>query len=222
MLHSVGISITSALYLLTASYGVILPFSSSNLADIANINTSFSRESPQQLTSYAHSSLDPENPNLEIDQPWPPAPFDFQSSKAPEWRLKVHSYDTPQLTYRQKRALQSICTEYIKWLTRVRDLAKMPVRTVVMVADQTTPIDLSRENVEIAFFNSAGEPGAEFRVGDTIQVLDIISRTVVTGDMRELVWTVAHYAEARPMRNGRVFKRIAIRPKTDVGVTAVL
>ena len=222
MHYSLGIRITSSVFLLTESYGAAtMPFPSSRLADIANINASSSGENFQPLATQAYSSLNPQNTTLETNQPWPPAPFDFQSSKAPEWRLKIRSYDTPQLTYRQKRALQSICTEYIKWLSRVRDLAKMPVRTVVMVADQTTPTDLSREDIEIAFFNSAGEPGAEFRVGDTVQVLDIISRTVVTGDMRELVWTVAHYAEARPMRNGRVFKRVAIRPKTDGAVTAV-
>ena len=135
--------------------------------------------------------------------------------------MNIHSYDSAELIYRQKWALLAICTEYIKWLTRARDLAKLPARTVVMVTDQTSPTDLSREDVEIAFFNSAGEPGAEFRVGDAIEILNIVSRIVITGDMRELVRTVAHYVEARPIRNARVFKRIAIRPKTKLPSTAV-
>ncbi|CAF9941198.1 MAG: hypothetical protein HETSPECPRED_002895 [Heterodermia speciosa] len=223
MHHSFSISIISVLYLLTTKYGATIAFPSPGLADMININTSSaSRPSLQLLDSQAHSSLDLENTTLQINQPWPPAPFDFQSESSPGWSLNIRSYDTAQLIYRQKRALMSICTEYIKSLSRVRDLAKMPARTVIMVTDETTPTDLSREDVEIAFFNSAGEPGAEFRVGDTVQILSIISRTMVTGDMRELVRTVAHYAEVRPVRNGRVFRKVAIRPKTDVSATAVV
>ena len=218
MHYSFSITIISAIYLLTATYGATIPFSSSELLlDNLSINTSSNTENVQSLDEQAHISPVSVNTTLQTNQAWPPAPFDIQSSKSPGWRLTIRSYDTPPLIYRQKWALMSICTEYIKMLTRVRDLAKLPARTVVMVTDQTSPTDLSREDVEIAFFNSAGEPGAEFRVGDTIQILSIISRTVVTGDMRELVRTVAHYAEARPVRNGRVFRRIAIRPKTGSG-----
>ena len=221
MLYLFDIGMIGAFHLLATAYSATIPFPSSGLAKIAHFNTSSIRETVQQIDGQAHSVPDPENTTLETTQPWPPAPFDFQSAKSPGWSLNVRSYDTTQLTYRQKWALLSICTEYIKSLTRVRDLAKMPARTVVMVTDQKTPTDLSREDVEIAFFNSVGESGAEFRVGDTVEVLGIIGRTVVTGDMRELVWTVAHYAEARPVRGGRVFRRVAIRRKTDMGAIAI-
>ncbi|KAL8787699.1 MAG: hypothetical protein Q9195_007655 [Heterodermia aff. obscurata] len=202
MHHSFSISVISAFNILIASYVATIPFLSSGPPYIANTNTSSIEETLQLLSGQEHMSPVSKNTTFQVKEPWPPAPFNFESEKSPGWSLNIRSYETAQLIYRQKWALLSICTEYIKSLTRVRDIAKMPARTVVMVTDETTPTDLSREDVEIAFFNSAGEPGAEFRVGDTIETLRMISRTVVTGDMRELVRTVAHYAEGRPTTLG--------------------
>ncbi|KAG7006458.1 hypothetical protein G7Y79_00014g036330 [Physcia stellaris] len=219
---SSSVTIIGIFHFLFTFHVAAVPFSSSAFLEFTKINTSSIGEQNHALNEQALTSSVSANATLQsTHQPWPPAPFNFRSEKSPEWVLNIHSYASAELIYRQKWALLAICTEYIKWLSRVRDLAKMPARTVVMVTDQTSPTDLSREDVEIAFFNSAHEPGAEFRVGDAIEILNMISRTVITGDMRDLVRTVAHYAEARPIRNVRVFKRIAIRPKTKLLSTAV-
>lgn len=61
----------------------------------------------------------------------------------------------------------------------------MPEELYILEATARQPFDLTRENVEIAFFNAADEPGAAYTELDMYRALDIMLGRMVPKDNAE-------------------------------------
>ncbi|KAL8820908.1 MAG: hypothetical protein Q9223_000958 [Gallowayella weberi] len=91
----------------------------------------------------------------------------------------------------------------------------MQARTYIFRATAQQPQDLSRENVEVAIFNSADEPGAAYKAEDMYIALDIMLERILPHQLVDMVRTVAHYAEFEPRKGSLLkFRKIRIRRKT--------
>ncbi len=98
----------------------------------------------------------------------------------------------------------------------------MEAKTYVFEATAREPFDLSRENVQVAFFNSADEPGARYTASDLYIALDIMLGRMLPQELRDFRRTVLHYANME-LRNGSIlkFRKVTIGRKTNDRVSVV-
>lgn len=196
---------------LTIPVGNIIPITQPHL-NLSSISGRLRIPSSGQ----AESNLALSNTSISTEQPWPAAPFDFESQSWPGWSIHVQSYEAQRLTFLQMDALLTTCVDEIPVLIAKDPSQPAPARTIIQRPRQQSPLDLSRQDVEIAFFNSDEEPGSAFGPRDMIYTLQVVIEILVSQDARELSRKVAHYVEFVPVCNGRRFKRVRIRRRTDV------
>ena len=109
---------------------------------------------------------------LSTTRPWLPPPFNFRSTTQLSWLLRVKSYDEPRLTFRQLHAMVSLCADAQDFPRIFDPDHPMEAKPYVFEATVRDPFDLSRENVQVAFFNSADEPEARYTTSDMYIALD--------------------------------------------------
>ncbi|KAL8803963.1 MAG: hypothetical protein Q9182_002835 [Xanthomendoza sp. 2 TL-2023] len=180
-----------------------------------NTNQSLAHKLLQTLNSNPPHHIF-QDPTLRTTQPWPPAPFNFRSREEPDWLLRVTSYEPrPRLTYRQLHALLSLCADAEDQIKTKGRNDPMELRTHIFRATAQEPYDLSRENVEVAVFNSADEPGAAYKAEDMYIALDIILERILPHQLVDMTRTVAHYSEFEPRKGALLkFRKVVIRRKT--------
>ena len=201
--------------LLTVGNAATIP--ASNLLSIINphLNRSSTGGFLRVLSGPADSNLASSNSSLGTDQPWPPAPFEFESKSWPGWSLYVHSYEPQRLTFLQMDALLTTSVDIIPILIAKDPSQPAPARTIFQRPRQRTPLDLSQQDVEVAFYNSAEEPGLTFGPREMIYTLQIIVEILISHDEQELSRKVAHYVEFVPVHSGRSYKRVRVQHRTD-------
>ena len=152
---------------------------------------------------------------LSTTRPWLPPPFNFRSTTQPSWFLRVNSYDDPRLTFRQLHAMVSLCADAQDFLRTFDPDHPMEAKTYVFEATAREPFDLSGENVQVTFFNSAGEPGARYTASDMYIALDIMLGRMLPQELLDFGRTVLHYANME-LSNGSVmkFRKVTIGRKT--------
>ena len=210
------ISIVFNLHLLGVSDAATIPAGSILSITQPHLNLSSIGERLRILSGQAELNLTFSNTSLSTEQPWPPAPFDFVSQNWPGWSIHVQSYEPQRLTFLQMDALLTTCVDEIPVLIAKDPLQPAPARTIIQRPRQRSPLDVSRQDVEIAFFNSAEEPGSTFGPRDMIYTLQVILEILVSHDERELSRKVAHYVEFVPVYNERRYKRVRVQRRTDV------
>ena len=210
MCWSLLVSLVLNYHLFSVSHAATIP-TGSLLAitnPILNISSLGQTFQPNQNTS--------DNPNalaVRPDEPWPPAPFDYNSEgDAPGWSLHIVSYDDAQLTYLEKRAIQTICVDYIEALKIFGPHELVEENTFTM---RTVGI-LALAGIEIAFYNSADEPGTRYTFLDMVYVLKCIVEPLLTLDPVELTRIVSHLANALPRNEGKTFRKVMVQKTATV------
>ncbi|KAI4159306.1 MAG: hypothetical protein L6R39_000396 [Caloplaca ligustica] len=150
-------------------------------------------------------------------QRWPPPPFDFHSQTTPPWTLHVRSYDRPRLTFRQMHAAISLCVNAMEIIKLVDPSTLMRGKTYHWWPTVREPYDLSQEDVEVAFYNSADEHGMRYTAEDMFIALDVLLHEVLPRDLPEMMSTVAHYAEMEPRHGAFLrYKKMKIQRNTNL------
>lgn len=209
------ISIVLNLNLLVSSYAVTIPPGGTISIPNPHLNLSSINGRLQILYGQVESNLSVSNTSLSTDQPWPPAPFDFVSQSWPGWSIHVQSYEPQRLTFLKMDALLNTCIDEIPVLIAKDPTQPAPARTIIQRPRQKSPLDLSRQDIEIAFYNSDEEPGSIFGPRDMIYTLQVVIEILISHDERELSRKVAHYVEFVPVYNGRRYKRVRVQHRTD-------
>lgn len=81
----------------------------------------------------------------------------------------------------------------------------MQEKSYTFRATQREPYDLTREDVEVVFFNSNDEPGARYKAVDMYMALDIMLGRILPQHLPDFSRTVIHRAEME-LRNGSALK----------------
>ena len=205
---------------LSLVHAAIIPASTTVSHGFPYTNQSQIEETLHSLNRYEASTKGVAT--LKTFRPWPAAPFNFRSTTQPSWFLRVNSYDGPRLTFRQMHAMIDLCYKAQEILKRVDPDTRMQETSYIFRATQREPRDLTQEDVEVIFFNSAEEPGAGYKAVDMYMALDIMLGRMLPQHLPEFSRTVIHRAEME-LRNGSVlkFRKVEIRRKTDDRANAV-
>ncbi|KAL8993644.1 MAG: hypothetical protein Q9169_006193 [Polycauliona sp. 2 TL-2023] len=209
------ISIILDISLLTVSYAATIPTGSTLSQGFPATNQSWIKETLGLLNNYDDNGFPLPRLGLQTFRPWPPAPFNFRSSTSPLWLLRVTSYDQQRLTFREMQAMIEVCLN-AQDLLKVFDPDEfLPEQLYIFRPVQREPYDLTREDVEVAFLNTADEQGTAYKAIDMYVALDVMLDRMLPKELPDMRRTVIHYADLEP-RNGRLkFKKVEIRRKTD-------
>ncbi|KAI4263885.1 MAG: hypothetical protein L6R42_000987 [Xanthoria sp. 1 TBL-2021] len=208
------------LYLSAFIQAAVIPAGSTLSNGFPYTNQSLTEEILQYLNGYEASTK--RDATLKTFRPWPAAPFNFRSTTQPSWFLRINSYDSPRLTFRQMHAMITICYHAQEFLKLLDPDTRMEAKPYIFRATQREPYDLTQEDVEVAFFNSAEEPGAAYQAVDMYLALDIILGRMLPQDLPDFRRTVIHYADM-DLRNGSIlkFRKVKIQRKTNDRAGAV-
>ncbi|KAL8794094.1 MAG: hypothetical protein Q9195_003279 [Heterodermia aff. obscurata] len=212
------ISIVSGFYLSVLGCAATIPAEGTLANNYPNSSQSLAYNLLQILDKYdSHQILPNMNTNatLQTNQPWPPAPFNFRSTESPAWLLRVVSYEPPRLTFRQMHAMLSLCHAAQQVIRTLDEDTPLVEKNYFFRATAREPVDLTRQDVEVAIFNSPEEPGAAYKAADMYTALDIILERILPQTALDMTRTVVHYSELQP-REGRLlkFRKIKIQHKT--------
>ncbi|KAL8787301.1 MAG: hypothetical protein Q9213_002292 [Squamulea squamosa] len=196
------------------SHAATIPTGSTLSTQFPNTNQSLIEETLRLLNRY--EGYPNQEAALQTFRPWPAPPFNFRSTTQPSWFLRIISYDSHRLTFRQMHAMVSICYEAEEFLKSLDPEDPMEARTYVFRATQREPYDLTREDVEVVFFNAAEEPGTAYKASDMYMALDIMLGRMLPQHLPDMTRTVVHCADME-LRNGArmKFRKVSIRRKTD-------
>ncbi|KAL8991214.1 MAG: hypothetical protein Q9169_007920 [Polycauliona sp. 2 TL-2023] len=209
------ISVILDICLLNVSYAATIPTGSILSRGFPATNQSWIKETLGLLNNYDDNGFPLQRPALQTFRPWPAAPFNFRSTTSPLWLLRVTSYDQHRLTFRQMHAMVEICVN-AQDLMRVFDPDEfLPEQPYIFRPVQREPYDLTREDVEVAFLNTADQQGTGYKAIDMYVALDVMLDRMLPKELPDMRRTVLHYADLEP-RNGRLqFKKAEIRRRTD-------
>ncbi|KAL8722047.1 MAG: hypothetical protein Q9181_007577 [Wetmoreana brouardii] len=210
------IGVTLDFHLFAVSYAATIPAGNTLSNDYPHVDLSSSRETLQILDRYESSPQQPsQDTALSTLRPWPAAPFDFHSETSPPWLLRVLSYEPTRLTFRQMHAMLSLCVQAQDIIKSVPPDTPMQAKTYIFRATVREPYDLSAEDVEVAFFNSADEPGQAYTALYMVMALDIMMEKLLPQHLHQMTRSVVHYAEIEPRLGAFLaYKKLVIRRKT--------
>ena len=208
------ISIVLDFYLSVAGYAVTIPAESAFSKDYPSTNHSLAYKLLQILDRNDSQQLF-QDAALQTSQPWPAAPFNFRSRTAPTWLLRVVSYEPSRLTYREVHAMLSLCYN-AQLVVRALD-PDYPIaeKDYFFRASAQEPFDLTTQDVEVAIFNSPGEPGAAYKAVDLYSAIDVMLEKILPQSVTAMRTTVVHYSELQPRLEPRLrFRKVKIQRKT--------
>ncbi|KAL8652398.1 MAG: hypothetical protein Q9226_004286 [Calogaya cf. arnoldii] len=190
------------IYLSALIHVAVIPAGRTSSAGFPSTNHRLIKETLYYLNHYEENPSTKRALTLQTFRPWPPAPFNFRDTREPTWFLRINAYDPPRLTFRQMHALLTICVDTQDQLKLFPPNHRMPEELYNLEATARTPFDLTQENVEIAFFNAADEPGAAYTAKDMYRALDTMLGRMLPKDIPDFSRTVLHYSsmELRMLR----------------------
>ncbi|KAI4231169.1 MAG: hypothetical protein L6R40_007814 [Gallowayella cf. fulva] len=202
------------LYYLTFGYAATIPAAQSLSHDYPSTNHSSAYKLLQVLNRYEpeHGFQDT---TLRTNRRWPAAPFDFESQSLPGWLLHVVFYEPARFNFRQLHAMVDLVYNAQELIKLMEPEAPMLQRTYIFRATQREPTDLSHEDVELVFFNSANEPGLAYSAMEMYIALDVMLEKILPLTLPDMMRAVVHYAQLEP-RNGSLlhFRKMVIRRNT--------
>ncbi|KAL9597092.1 MAG: hypothetical protein Q9219_005375 [cf. Caloplaca sp. 3 TL-2023] len=214
---------TTGLLFLVLSYAATVPANSDSHNDDLVANLTAIKETLQILKvhdSSSHSS-NIDKISLTFNENWPPAPFGIRSLAEAPWILDILSYEPSRLAFRQVHALLWLCTNAQDILSHVAPSHPMGQQSWTFRATPKRPYDLSREDVELEFYNSRDEPGTAYTAGDMIATLNMMVEMLLPKDFHEMTSTVLHYAELRPIKGTSTFRKVKIQRKRRNSIDSV-